>query len=765
MNILSCLSSLVSRPLFLLAAVAATAASAADLGKNLYDVRYRTMPGEAREVLNLKDFWNTNFRPYDQASAANLWTDSQLKRDVKGEAVKDGERASSIGFACDENGLHLYFACGQVGPRCEFYLMTGFAGDNVVRPYYHMYFDGTKFAEYPWLTKGRDYRELKPYTKIEETNVTDRDTLVKVSYDWEGLWDVLPFNLAHGKDNLWRVSFIHWAPGGGRTWGGQVHETSAAGYIRFPEFAPAEKAAIMKHCLRAAARSFARTQKSYFYKPGNGMPYISVNTNAYHLADIAKNPRSYVCYAEDPEFRPTLIRLVNACQGYADKVEGFLALSPDEQDAFYAEAAPKLFNFVLDVEEAYAALERTRMGSTAEPKAEEASVADLPVKDRPFYQWNKDYCRDVNLDKLPATLADFDAKIAAAQKPDARARLEFDKAKLQFRAAQSGTMEEHLATMEKAALAADVSTECALKLLYEYRVFRQDAYRLFDTSFSFEKAAWERLNREAASAADPKLHFLYWKLLGDWIAHGYVSDKRTRNVLMSREHSDERALDAFTRARQDEVINAAIRDTSKANASRRAQLKGMRCEELLKRQANALYSLCRYDEAMKLYEDDLKDEVLGGGIFTKRAYSDFLRKVARRYYAKSDRTLLMKAYELTDRWSERLSIALALEDWELAETTSAEAAAAKQPFGPTTLGDIAFGRGDYAKAAKLYGERKPKESWPMERMWRAAQANYACGNIDAAIANLEEFEKRARSRDKEKVKTALARLKSLKEAK
>lgn len=720
-------------------------AGVTDTGKNLYDVTYRTMPGEAREVLGLEGFWDTNFRPYDQAAAANLWTDSQLKRDVKGEAAKDGERASAIGFACDENALNLYFACGQVGPRCEFYLMTGFAGDNDVRPYYHMYFDGVKFAEYPWLTAGRHYRELKPYTKVEESNVTDRDTLVKVSYDWEGLWDVLPFDLAHGKDNLWRVSFIHWAPGGGRTWGGKVHETSAAGYIRFPSFTDAQKAAIMKHCLRAAARSFERTQKSYFYKPGNGIPYVSANTNAYHLADLARHPRSYVCYAEDPDFRPTLIRLVNACTACVAKVETFLDLPPAEQAAFYAEAAPKLFNFVLDVETAYAALERTRLGSTAEAAADKTPVADLPVKDRPFYQWNKPYCKDVNLGRLDETLADFDARIAAAKKPDERARLEFDKAKLQFRAAQSGTMEEHLAAMERAALAADVSTEQALKLLYAYRCFRQDSYRIFDGSFSFEKRAWERLNRNPDDAKNPKLHILYWTLLGDWVAHGYASDKRTRNVLMSREHSDERALDVFTRALKDEV------------------LKGQPCPELLRRKADALYSLCRYDEAMKVYEDALKDCAPGAAVPLKRDYSPLLRKIARRYYGKPDRTLMLKAYGLTDRWTERFSIALAIEDWKLAQKTADEAAAAKKPFGPAALGDLAFARGDYAEAAKLYAQRKPKEGWPRERMWRAAQVSYATKDYAAAVKNLEEYLKGARRSEKAAAQAALANVRRLAE--
>ena len=85
--------------LCLLSLVLFSAAATADTGKNLYDVTYRTMPGEAREVLGLEGFWDKNFRPYDQAAAANLWTDSQLKRDVKGETAKDGERASAIGFA------------------------------------------------------------------------------------------------------------------------------------------------------------------------------------------------------------------------------------------------------------------------------------------------------------------------------------------------------------------------------------------------------------------------------------------------------------------------------------------------------------------------------------------------------------------------------------------------------------------------------------------------------------------------------------------
>ena len=71
---------------------------------------------------------------------------------------------------------------------------------------------------------------------------------------------------------------------------------------------------------------------------------------------------------------------------------------------------------VAEIGQGYLVLLGVTHGDT-EAAADKTPVDDLPVKDRPFYQWNVPYCKDVNLGKLDETLADFDAKIAAANKP------------------------------------------------------------------------------------------------------------------------------------------------------------------------------------------------------------------------------------------------------------------------------------------------------------------------------------------------------------
>lgn len=727
----------------------------ADVGKNFYDVPFRTMPGEAREVLSEAGFWNANFRPYDAVAAAELWTDSQVVRDVKGAAARRGERATAIGFACDERGFNVYVACGQVAPRFEFYLMTGTAGDNRVRPYYQMYFDGTELKEYPWRTASRYFRELKPYTKVEEVNVTDRDTLVRISYDWEGMWDYLPFDEA---DRTWRMSVIHWAPGGGRTWGGKVHETSAAGYVRFPAFTDEQKAAIMKHVLRAAVRAFERTQKTYFYNPGDGAPYVSANTNAYHLAEIARNPRSYVCYAEDPAFRPTLVELVKTCREKAVRVDGFLDLPPTEQAAFYAEAAPLLFNFKADVEEAYAALEERRFKARACGKELKAETAEGErVKDRTFYKWNQEYCGDLDLDKVPAQLEALDKEAATASSPAKRARARFDSAKLRFRAAVDDEPLRHLEEMEAAALDDGVPCETAFEMLYELRHFRRDAWKLFDDDFDLSRVAWRRLTRDAASADDPFLHLAYWKIVADWAASPYFSDKRTRNNLMSREHSPECMVEVCDAALADPVVKSAL---SAAGRPKEAQARLEReCYSFAARKAKALYDLVQYDEAALVYEAAAKEFPFAAR--TARAdLAAHYRKAAVRYYDRPNRELMMKAFELTDSFGKRLEIAMEMEDWTLAGEVVAAAEAAKKPVSAALKADVAFGSGDYAGAARLYAKRRPGENWPVERLWRAAQAHYAAGDNGMAVAMLEELAPRVRKADKVRVRAALARLKA-----
>ena len=707
--------------------------------KNVYDVAFRAMPSEPKDVLALEGVWDANFRPYDQADTIDLWTDSRVVRDVKGAAEKEGERPTAIAFACDERGFNAYVACGQMAPQLEFYYLTGAADAPDVRPYYHMFYDGHALADYTMTVPDRHARHMKDYTKVEEFNVTDRDTLVRISWAWEGMWDYLPF--LDGKADFWRVSMIHWAPGGGRSWGGKVHQVSAAGYVRFPVFTEEQQMAVMKHVLRCGVRGFQRLQKSYFYNPGNGAPYISLNTNAYHLAEIAKSPRSYVCYAEDPVFRPELVRLVRRCKGFVDRLETFGTLPFAERIAFYREASAALFNFERDVEEAYAKSVEDRLTKRLGGKAEAVEpVDDVPAVEHPLNEWNRKYTADFDLDKIDERLAKLSEEIKGAKTPDFRVKATVQREQILYRAARDEGV-PHLKTMKDAALAKDVTCETALRLLFDIRKFRRDFYKLFDDDFSFEKLGWDRLMADEKGRGDPNLHALYYQLLGDWICRPFASEKRSRNHELSYEYSDERMLSVMEKAVKDPVL---------------AKNPVRRYECAVRRQVEALYNLGRADEAVKVLEAEYGKGIDG---YIHRGLFELYRKMAQRYCSAPDRALLEKAYAIPVRLSDRAAVAYEMGEYARALADYEKAATEKDPqWGER--GDCLFGMRNFAAAASAYAKWAGRH--PRERLVRVAQANAAIKNYPAAIEALEKALKVTRDEaQKTPMRYQIARLKGL----
>lgn len=728
----------MKRIAFLSAASAALLACAANDAKNVYDVPYRTMPAEARDILAEPGVWDANFRPYDQADTVDLWTDSRVVRDVAGGAAREGERPTAIAFSCDERGLNAFVACGQMAPQLEFYYLVGAADRPGIGSYYHMFYDGHDLKDYTMTVPDRHSRHMRDYTRVEEFNVSDRDTLVKISWSWEGMWDYLPF--LDGQADFWRVSMIHWAPGGNRSWGGKVHQVSAAGYLRLPAFTEEQQTAVMKHVLRCAVRQFGRRLASYPYNPGNGVPYVSANTNAYHLAEIARHPRSYVCYAEDPAFRPALVRLVRRCQGLAARLESFGALPFDARVAYYREASAALFNFERDVEDAYAKSMRGRLAARLGARADAVAPADdVPAVEHPLNEWNRRYSPDLDLDKADARLAELADAIARASSPDARAKAAVTREQLLYRLARDDGA-RHLQAMREAALAPDVSAATALTLLASVRQFRRDYHRLFDDDFSFERLAWDRLTGDAAARDDPALRALYYRLLGDWIRKPFVSEKRARNHELSYEHSSERLLAVMEKGARDAVL---ARDPVR------------RYESVMRRKAEALRDLGRGQEAIATLESEL------GGAADALARRDLValcRKLAARYCSASDRALLEKAFGFADRPSVRGDIAAEMGDWRRALDCYRQSAAAGKPCWGER-GDCLFALRDFAGAAAAYAKWGGRQ--PAARCRRAAQASIAVGDAPAACAALEKALAATRGEaEKTEIRYQLSRLRA-----
>ena len=90
-------------------------------------------------------------------------------------------------------------------------------------------------------------------------------------------------------------------------------------------------------------------------KVGFPMP----NPALYHAEKVAAEPRTYVNYAEDPLFRPTLHRLLAERDALAPQIAAFDGLAPAEQEAFYHKASEMLFNFHYALERAYGEYQTT----------------------------------------------------------------------------------------------------------------------------------------------------------------------------------------------------------------------------------------------------------------------------------------------------------------------------------------------------------------------------------------------------------------------
>ena len=345
-------------------ALSAFAGSATE-EKNLLDVGFVSLPSDGEEIFRQESGrWNFNFRPYD-ASADLLWTDPILRRDAANGNAGD-KRVTGLDVVCTEEGFSILVLCYEPAladyaaktnafptPKIELYFLPGDADDQKIEHHYQFYHGPGRAAEYPWLVENAGYRPVKPHTIVHDYILKEGAILRRYDISWEPLFDRLPFS--DKRDNLWRLSVIRWAPGGGQTWGGPVHQPSHAGYIRFPDFTPAQRTAIMETLLRKAWVSFRlRAGARDMICSPDTWSNAQVRKEKYFLEETAKAPRSYANYNDDPGFRPILEKLQAERYALAPAIGDFAKLPPDEQLAFYEKASKMLFNYEYDVQAAYA---------------------------------------------------------------------------------------------------------------------------------------------------------------------------------------------------------------------------------------------------------------------------------------------------------------------------------------------------------------------------------------------------------------------------
>ncbi len=352
----------------LLAVLPAFAGSTSE-EKNLLDVRFASLPNDGEAIFRQEaDRWNFNFRPYG-SSAGLLWADPIVQRNAaSGDA---GDKAmTGLDVVCDEEGFSILVLCYDPAlatyaaktnafpaPGVELYFLPGDFDAPKIEHHYQIYCGSNwfadDFAEYSWLVENAGFRPIKPHTVVHDYVLKEGAVLRRYDISWVPLFDRLPFT--DKRDNLWRLSVCRWAPGGGQTWGGPVHQPAQAGYIRFPDFTPAQRTAIMESLLRKAWISFrSRSGKRDMVCSDNTWSSPQVRTEKFFLEETAEAPRSYVNYNEDPGFRPILEKLQAERMALAPTIGAFATLPPDEQLAFYEKASKMLFNYEYDVQAAYA---------------------------------------------------------------------------------------------------------------------------------------------------------------------------------------------------------------------------------------------------------------------------------------------------------------------------------------------------------------------------------------------------------------------------
>jgi len=338
--------------------LAALAATAADSGKNCYDVKFAPLPNDYGAMLKTHaDDWNFNFRPYG-ASSDWLWSDSNVRRSVAEGADLEDRMVTGLFVACDEDGFNVLVYCNVPelktylsmtnefpSQSLEFFVCPDDADTPAVQQRYMAYYGNGACREYENREPDKDFRLAKP--EVTETPLRSA-IVVKIHWDWKNFWMRLPLFCTKA-DNFWRLSMIRWS-GAGVTWGGTVHQNSQAGYIRWPDFTDAQRKAILKRTLENGWRELCATLADNRMAITN----VRLGTEKFRTEHVAANPRSYVNMNEDPGFRPVFESMVAERRALVADIGRIDGMSRAELDAFYRKAAPMLFNFTWDLQEAYA---------------------------------------------------------------------------------------------------------------------------------------------------------------------------------------------------------------------------------------------------------------------------------------------------------------------------------------------------------------------------------------------------------------------------
>lgn len=328
--------------------------------KNIFNVPWMTPPALSNTLMSDPAMkWNFNFRPYGSDSAAMLWTDPAMQRDVSEGKLTAGARPTALSVTCDETGFALYVFAGEPdiaqaletgkdfpGSTLECYVSPRDADNEKIEHYYQFIIDQktNTIRDFPWFVNDQNFTAMNGKF-LPETRNLPNGYITKLYFPWHYFWNRLPFLTQH--NNVWRIGVMRWCPGGGQTWGGTVHKLSRMGYVCWPEFTPERRTAIMQQILRYAWIRFNVLKTDY--APAN----FPEDTSPYRK-EIPQDLRSNNFIPEYQDFnRDVLNAMVAEREALGKEIGNFGKLTLAEQEAFYRENVGKLIHFDYDVQLAF----------------------------------------------------------------------------------------------------------------------------------------------------------------------------------------------------------------------------------------------------------------------------------------------------------------------------------------------------------------------------------------------------------------------------
>ena len=127
-----------------------------------------------------------------------------------------------------------------------------------------------------------------------------------------------------------------------------MHQTTQAGYIRWPKFTEAQKTAILAATLRKGWQKFNAFIRTADVSFGNSYTDPLADEIKWREEERAAG-RTFVNVNEDPALRPEMQRLFAEAKALGPKLAVFGKMAPAERDAVCRMAQDKLFSVGYDL--------------------------------------------------------------------------------------------------------------------------------------------------------------------------------------------------------------------------------------------------------------------------------------------------------------------------------------------------------------------------------------------------------------------------------